>query len=726
MMFRPEVPMTSRKAVLEEIGRLVIESPPLRTSGGPSRYCADPGGRDILATPEEIAAARCGDCKKLTTLAARRAIDAGAKRVDVCMTVTDEPDEHVFMIVDGEFRDPAREAGMPCRIIDLFIPVIIWPLSEFGKSAPVGASTLEQIRKITQESPMTQDEAELLRAYRQAGGASGTDEMGLALHNAYESPFTAPHREPYFPEAHRAQGPADTLANLGLIDPWSTNVQTQWNIDARAQGPHEETSPVPKSAVASSPASSSAMPSSATPTPKSMTATGAPAGVPAPPAMTPKSMPQASSVSSSMGGSPLVPKSVSSTPTTPGVPASMPHAVSQTAPSQPHAVSQTASSQSYPSHGVSSSASSSPHSGISPSTSPSESTSHRTLSSEPGDHGAQQPGETPHGASPSETHGAAVVPNSLPVGHPAYGGQSGQRWQPSQPPVEGVTRNGGREEWRGGGWVPAQPGHWHEGQLRTASDGTQLIFRRGDWVRGDEPSHVVVFSDGTFRVYCLDGHWHEGHHGDPYPQGYPVFNDVATQPLGSRFSFFVSGTNAYRIDNVTGERFFLGQYLPDHNVLVGWVVYHPRPDGTLEWVGPPAYGTIPQADANLIAYQPTAPVRSTPAATATAVTGVVTANTDIFGTKNPPRFGAESDSNFVAHLTTGTRVRCLESAQPGEGRDRVWYKVATIDRNLWGWLPDNVVQWGRHDKPAIPRISEDLDVFHGLHQGREIIERDYY
>ena len=637
MMFRPEVPMTSRKAVLEEIGRLVIESPPLRTSGGPSHYCADPGGRDILATPEEIAAARCGDCKKLTTLAARRAIDRGAKRVDVCMTVTDEPDEHVFMIVwwsdqgsdqDGEFRDPAREAGMPCRIIDLFLPVTIWPLSEFGRSAPIGASTLEQIRfaapegmPVAKESPMMQDEAKLLEAYRQAGGtgnAGGTDEMALALHDAYESPFTFPHRAPYFPAEAHAQGPSDTLANLGLIDPWSQNAQTQWNVDARAQG--------------------SAMPSAATATPKPMNATA----VPPAPAMIPKSM--ASNPSAVAPSSPAVPKSVSSTPATPGLPASIPstHTTPQ-APMTPHQVAPGATGGGAQPGATGGGAQPGATGGGAHGATPGETP-----------HGMQPPGETPHGASPSETHGAAVPPATAPSGHPSYGGQPGQRWQPAQPPVEGVTRNGGREEWRGGSWVPAQPGRWNEGQFRTASDGTRLIYRRGDWVRGDEPSHVVVFSDGTYRVYCLDGRWREGRRGEPYPQGYPIFNDVATQPLGSRFSFFISGVNAYRIDNVTGERFYLGQYLSDGNVLVGWVLYHPRPDGTLVWVGPSAYGVNPQADSNLIAYQP-APVAM------------------------------------------------------------------------------NIVQWDGGQRAAvIPRLGEELDVFHALHRGedreehREFEERREY
>jgi hypothetical protein len=571
MMFRPEVPMTSRKAVLKKMGELVIESPPLRTSGGPSRYCADPNGRDILATPEEIAAARCGDCKKLTTLAARRAIDAGAKRVDLAMTVTDEPDEHVFMIVwwkddEGEFRDPAREAGMPCRVIDLFVPVTIWPLSEFGKSTPPSAGAVQQI---LEETSMHQDEAALYEAYRNASGgnAGGSDEMALALHDAYEIPFTTAHREPFFPEANRAQGPADTLANLGLIDAWSQNAQTQWNIDAnRAQGPSRDDL-VAKSAVF--PTGASALPKSTAPTPTSM-------AMPPPPAMTPKPMPKGDlTPSSAPTPKPLGPPSPTAMPSSPAAPKSMPGP---------------------PAH-----------------VSPAALALHQSLDGEP-THGEPTHGEPTHGElTPTPTHGQSA-------GHPAYSqpspvtGQPGHvgsqpgGWQPKQPPVEGVTRNEGREEWRGGAWVPTQPGHWQEGEIHTAPDGTQLIYRKGDWVRGDETSQVVVFSDGSFRTYTLDGRWHEGHPGEVYPEG-PIFYDVATMPLGTRFSFFVSGVSAYRLDNITGKLVYLGQYMPNHTVLVGSVLYHPRPDGTLLWIGPAAYGVNPQADVNLITYQSVTPVR---------------------------------------------------------------------------------------------------------------------
>jgi len=223
------------------------------------------------------------------------------------------------------------------------------------------------------------------------------------------------------------------------------------------------------------------------------------------------------------------------------------------------------------------------------------------------------PGRSPL---PASVPASAATPGAAVPGHPgggqgAHPGAAHGPWQ-TEPavrgelsPVEGVTRNGGREQWHGGTWVSVagwQPGRWREGEIRVNPDGSRLVFRRGDWVRGDGVAQVVVFSDGSFRVYYLDGRWRPGRRGEPYPHG-PVFHDVATLPVGPRFSFFVSGTDAYRVDNVTNERFRLGQYMPDHRVLVGSILYHPRPDGTLEWVGPPEVGKNPQADANLVALE---------------------------------------------------------------------------------------------------------------------------
>ena len=119
---------------------------------------------------------------------------------------------------------------------------------------------------------------------------------------------------------------------------------------------------------------------------------------------------------------------------------------------------------------------------------------------------------------------------------------------------------------------------------------------------GKTVTQTVVFSDGSFRTYYSDGSYTKGYRGQPYPPG-PVTRDVATMPLGPRFSFAVLGTDAFRVDNITNERHPLGQLMPDGRVLVGSILYHPRVDGTLEWVGPPAVGANPQADANLVALQ---------------------------------------------------------------------------------------------------------------------------
>ena len=127
-MFRPD--LRSRRDMLAAMAGLVLTSPslPRQASGvGDGKgFCLDPAGRDILATPEKVLAAECADCKKLCILAARRAIDAGVRLVELCMTVTDNPEEHVFIRVDGQYRDPAQEAGMSVRQIGAFIAVVVW------------------------------------------------------------------------------------------------------------------------------------------------------------------------------------------------------------------------------------------------------------------------------------------------------------------------------------------------------------------------------------------------------------------------------------------------------------------------------------------------------------------------------------------------------------------------------------------------------------------------
>jgi hypothetical protein len=124
-MFRPEV--YTRRAYLQMMKGLILSSPPVTSSSAGQSFCADPSGRNFLVAPEEAAALACGDCKKLSILAARRYIDAGARRVDICMTVTPPPgDEHVFLRVDGRFVDPSVEAGAPIRRVGDFIAETVW------------------------------------------------------------------------------------------------------------------------------------------------------------------------------------------------------------------------------------------------------------------------------------------------------------------------------------------------------------------------------------------------------------------------------------------------------------------------------------------------------------------------------------------------------------------------------------------------------------------------
>ena len=177
--------------------------------------------------------------------------------------------------------------------------------------------------------------------------------------------------------------------------------------------------------------------------------------------------------------------------------------------------------------------------------------------------------------------GASWVPNTG-RGAPAGGSQL-VAWQ--------STREGGRLIWDGANWVP-----------NTGRGGRDRDRGRGHERGGKTVTQTVVFSDGSFRTYYSDGTYSKGYRGQPYPPG-PVTQDVATMPLGPRFSLAVLGTDAFRVDNITNERHPLGQLMPDGRVLVGSILYHPRVDGTLEWVGPPTMGVNPQADANLVALQ---------------------------------------------------------------------------------------------------------------------------
>jgi hypothetical protein len=101
-------------------------SPPAGT--GPTVFCLDARGVDLLLLPEDIARLNCADCKKLCIYLARLIIDAGAARkVELCCTVTDDPEEHMFLRIDGWlFRDPAWEAGMPARQVGAFVAEPVW------------------------------------------------------------------------------------------------------------------------------------------------------------------------------------------------------------------------------------------------------------------------------------------------------------------------------------------------------------------------------------------------------------------------------------------------------------------------------------------------------------------------------------------------------------------------------------------------------------------------
>lgn len=106
----------------------MLSGPPAGSpNDGTPGFCSDPPGRDVLRSPAAVLELACGDCKKLSVLAARRIIDArAARKVELCCTVTDDPEEHVFLRVDGKLRDPAAEAGMPPRRIGAYIAEPVW------------------------------------------------------------------------------------------------------------------------------------------------------------------------------------------------------------------------------------------------------------------------------------------------------------------------------------------------------------------------------------------------------------------------------------------------------------------------------------------------------------------------------------------------------------------------------------------------------------------------
>jgi hypothetical protein len=110
-LLRPEVSIESRAAYLRVLGEHIRRGPAPPASLR-LRWCRDPEGRDIFAAPYEIARQRCADCKKLSVLAARRALDAGHD-VDLVMTSDMEPEQHVWLRIDGRHVDPSIAAGMP-------------------------------------------------------------------------------------------------------------------------------------------------------------------------------------------------------------------------------------------------------------------------------------------------------------------------------------------------------------------------------------------------------------------------------------------------------------------------------------------------------------------------------------------------------------------------------------------------------------------------------------
>jgi len=142
-LLRAEVPYESRAEYLRELGRLARRGPaPPDTLVLP--WCRDPEGRDIFATPSEIAKAPCADCKKQAVLAARRAIDAG-HRVDFVMTSDSLPEQHIWIRIDGVQVDPSIPAGMPPldprrRERPIIVNVSHWYEPHHHAAGPGGAS----------------------------------------------------------------------------------------------------------------------------------------------------------------------------------------------------------------------------------------------------------------------------------------------------------------------------------------------------------------------------------------------------------------------------------------------------------------------------------------------------------------------------------------------------------------------------------------------------------
>lgn len=123
-MFRPE--LSSRRAMLAAMAGIIRDPTPVNLADVRLGFCSTPG-RDILMTLEEQAGLRCGTCKEHAMLRCRRAIDEGAAHVELCMTVSDDSEEHVFCRIDGQIEDPAVEdGGMPVRQVRDFIAYTVY------------------------------------------------------------------------------------------------------------------------------------------------------------------------------------------------------------------------------------------------------------------------------------------------------------------------------------------------------------------------------------------------------------------------------------------------------------------------------------------------------------------------------------------------------------------------------------------------------------------------
>ena len=122
-LLRPERPYESRVELLLDVATLVLQGPSVDDAALPL-YCLDPDGRSILATPAEIAAAKCAECQKHSILAARKALDRG-HRVELVVSNTGRPDEHMWIRVDGIPDDPSVKAGMPPPPDDMRVGAVI-------------------------------------------------------------------------------------------------------------------------------------------------------------------------------------------------------------------------------------------------------------------------------------------------------------------------------------------------------------------------------------------------------------------------------------------------------------------------------------------------------------------------------------------------------------------------------------------------------------------------